>query len=385
MRILIAPDSFKESLPAPAVAAALARGMHAVLPDAVFDLVPMADGGEGTLEALVAATAGTRVDVGVTGPLGERRRACYGLLGGERRTAVVEMAAASGLMLVPANARDPTRTTSYGTGELFAHALGQPVDTLIVAIGGSATVDGGAGLCQALGVRFLDGRGHAITRPLTGGMLSEIAHIDVTGLDPRIAGRRVLVACDVDNPLLGPHGAAAVFGPQKGASPAQVALLDAALAAFCTCVEARLGVTVRDRPGAGAAGGMGAALLAFLGAQLRSGVEIVIDAIGLDARIRAADCVITGEGRLDGQTLHGKAPLGVARLARRLGVPVVGVGGSLAADAEPALAQQFDALEACVTAPTSEADALAAAVGNVERAGGRIAQWLHIARRESHR
>ncbi|MGE3500185.1 MAG: glycerate kinase [Candidatus Binatia bacterium] len=382
MRILIAPDSFKESLPAPAVAAALARGLRAVLPDATLDLVPMADGGEGTMDAIVAATAGTFVDVDVTGPRGERRRARYGLLGDDRRTAVVEMAAASGLMLVPANERDPTRTTSYGTGELIAHALAQPVDTLIVAIGGSATIDGGAGLCQALGIRFIDGRGHAITRPLTGGRLTEVADIDVTGLDARLASRRVLVACDVDNPLLGADGAAAVFGPQKGASPAQVAQLDAALDAFYVCVEDTLDVSVRDRPGAGAAGGVGAALVAFFGAQLRPGVEIVMEAVGLEARMRGADCVVTGEGRLDAQTLHGKAPHGVARLARRLGVPVVGVGGSLAADAEPALARQFDALVACVTAPMPVAEALADAAGNIERAGRRIAAWLRFPRPE---
>lgn len=377
MRILIAPDSFKESLSAADVAAALARGMQPVLPAAVFDLVPMADGGEGTADALIAATGGERVPVEITGPRGERRIAHYGLLG-DRRTAVIEMAAASGLALVPRDARDPAHTTSYGTGELIRAALGRQVEALIVAIGGSATVDGGAGLCQALGVRFRDRQGAEITRPLTGGTLADVRDVDISSLDPRLAGVRIQVACDVDNPLLGPQGAAVIFGPQKGASPPQVSMLERALGAFYAVVEAKLGVEVRARPGAGAAGGVGAALLAFLRAQLRPGIDIVIDAVDLATRIRAADFVITGEGRLDRQTLHGKAPQGVAQLARRLGVPVAAVGGSIEPHAEEALAAQFDALEACVTSPMTTAEALTGARSNVQRAGRRIAQWLAV-------
>ncbi len=379
MKIVIAPDSFKESLSALEVATALASGVRAALPDAVCELVPMADGGEGTVDALVAATHGRHLQVEVTGPLGQPINARFGVLG-STRTAVVEMAAASGLMLVPPLARDPTRTTSFGTGELIRAALDERVDTLIVALGGSATIDGGAGMLQALGVKFFSHDGAELVEPLTGGELQTIARLDPQNLDSRLRRTRILVACDVNNPLLGPLGAAAVFGPQKGATPAQVMSFDAGLGHFYRLVAQTLSVDVTARAGAGAAGGMGAALLAFLNATLRPGIELVIDATELPARIKGAAVVITGEGRLDAQTLHGKAPLGVATLAHQLGVPVIGVGGSLAPDAETALGAAFDALEATVTYPMPLAEALTNARANLERTGRRIGRWLKLSR-----
>ena len=380
MKILIAPDSFMENLTAAEVATALAAGMATLLPEATFDLVPMADGGEGTVDALVTATRGRRLAAVVTGPLGERVTAHYGVLG-DGRTAVIEMAGASGLGLVPTARRNPLATTSYGTGELVRHALTQGIDTLIIGIGGSATVDGGAGMCQALGIRFFDREDREITLAMTGAELAKVARVDASSLDARLARLRIHVACDVDNPLLGPTGAASVFGPQKGATPAQVSELDQALDAFYRILEATLQVSVRDTPGAGAAGGMGAALLAFLHATLRPGVAIVIEAVGLAQRMAGVDLVITGEGRLDAQTLHGKAPHGVAQLARQLGIPVIAVGGSLADQAEFAFAEVFDAVESCVTLPMTTAEALAGGTKNLHRAGHRIAQWLRLGMR----
>ncbi|MEQ8659629.1 MAG: glycerate kinase [Gammaproteobacteria bacterium] len=380
MRIVIAPDSFKESLAADAVARAIATGIARVLPDAVLDLVPMADGGEGTLAALVAATGGREEPCTVHGPHGALLQAGFGILG-DGVTGVIEMAAASGLALVPAAARDPYLATSYGTGELVRAALDADLAALVIAIGGSATVDGGAGLVQALGARFLRADGAAIAAPITGGQLADVAGIDLSQLDPRLARTRVEIACDVDNPLLGPRGAAAVFGPQKGATPAQVTALDAALARFYDIVEASLDVRVRERAGAGAAGGAGAALMAFLGATLRPGVALVIEAVGLDARLAGADLVITGEGRLDEQTLHGKTPHGVARVARARGIPVIAIGGGIADGADDALAGVFDAVEACVARPMSVAEALADAPATLARAGARVGRWLALARR----
>ncbi len=380
MRIVIAPDSFKESLPAAAVAHAIADGVRIVLPGAVLDELPLADGGEGTADALIAASGGRFVTSEVTGPRGERLRASYGVLGAGR-AAVVEMASASGLALVPPPARNPLATTSYGTGELIRAALDAGLESIVIAIGGSATIDGGAGLVQALGAVFRRADGSVITEPMTGALLTEVAGVDVTDLHPRVRRAGLRVACDVDNPLLGAQGAAAVFGPQKGATAAQVLQLDAALAHFYDIVETSLGCAVRARPGAGAAGGAGAALLAFLGATLQPGATLVMDALDLETRLRGATLVITGEGRLDAQTLHGKAPSGVALTARALGIPVVAIGGAIAADAESALAARFDAIEACVTHPLSLGEALHDAPAALRRAGARVARWLQLASR----
>ncbi|MFP4835895.1 glycerate kinase [Cronobacter dublinensis] len=328
-KIVIAPDSFKESLSAMDVATAIEAGFREIYPQATYVRLPMADGGEGTVEAMVAATGGHIVQVPVTGPLGNRVEGFYGVLG-DGETAVIEMAAASGLHLVPPAQRDPRITTSFGTGELILAALDSGVKTIIIGIGGSATNDGGAGMMQALGARFLDSQQRGL---LPGGAsLASLEHIEMSGLDPRLAHTQFTVACDVDNPLCGAKGASAIFGPQKGATPEMVAQLDAALRRFGTTLEAATGKSIISAPGAGAAGGMGAALLGMLNAQLRPGIDIVTQTLGLAQAVRDADLVITGEGRLDSQSIHGKTPVGVARVAKQFQRPVVAIAGSLTPD-----------------------------------------------------
>ncbi|MBX6394296.1 MAG: glycerate kinase [Alicyclobacillaceae bacterium] len=326
MRIVIAPDSYKGCLSAAQVAAAMARAVRDVWPEADTDEIPMADGGEGTVEALVAATGGRLVHRQVTGPLGEPVHAAFGILG-DNRTAVIEMAQASGLPLVPPSRRDPGATTTYGTGELIRAALDEGCQTFIIGLGGSATNDAGAGMLQALGGRILDGEGRDL--PPGGAHLARAAAIDLSGLDPRLSRVHIRAACDVDNPLCGPKGASAVFGPQKGASPEQVAELDKALAHFGALMERTTGKRVIDLPGAGAAGGLGAGLVAFLHATLERGVQLVAEAVRLRERVQHADLVLTGEGKTDGQTLHGKTPMGVLEAASSAGVPVILLSGSL--------------------------------------------------------
>lgn len=328
-KIVIAPDSFKESLSAMDVAKAIEAGFREIYPQAHYVCVPMADGGEGTVEAMVAATGGQIITTPVTAPLGNKVDGFFGLLG-DGETAVVEMAAASGLHLVPAAQRDPRITTSYGTGELILAALERGVKAIIIGIGGSATNDGGAGMMQALGARFLDGEARELAPG--GAALARLARLDLSALDPRLAQVSVTVACDVDNPLCGEKGASAVFGPQKGATPAMVTELDAALRRFGEQLEATTGKTIISAPGAGAAGGMGAALLGMLNAELRPGIEIVIESLGLAQAVRDADLVITGEGRLDSQSIHGKTPIGVALVAKQFQRPVVAIAGSLTPD-----------------------------------------------------
>ncbi len=322
MRVLIAPDKFRGTLSARQAAEAVATGWRRVRPDDVLDLAPMADGGEGTMAALVDALGGVVVRVTVHGPREDPVRAAFGVAeaaGG--RVAIVEMASASGLGLLPAERRDPCRTTSRGTGELILAALDHAPSRVIVGLGGSATNDGGAGMAQALGAHLLDGGGRDISGG--GAALLELDRIDVRDLDPRLGAVRCVVASDVDNPLTGPAGASAVYGPQKGASADDVVLLDRALAHLAAIAERDLGVGLRDEPGAGAAGGMGFGLMAFLGARVRPGVEVVAEALGLAGRMAEADLVITGEGQLDAQSLRGKVPAGVLRLATELSVPAL--------------------------------------------------------------
>jgi glycerate kinase len=326
MKIIIAPDSFKESLSAECAAMAIEDGFRAVFPELEAVRLPVADGGEGTVDALIAATGGHRIDIEVTNPQGHRVRGFYGV-NGKGDCAVIEMAAASGLMLVPAGQRDPLAATSFGTGELIRHALDGGIRHIILGIGGSATVDGGIGMVQALGGRFTDAQG--IDLPWGGAALAQLAAIDLSALDPRLAQCRIEVACDVENPLTGPCGAAAVFGPQKGASVQDVQVLDAALAHLAAVIFRHLGVNVLEWPGGGAAGGMGVAARLFLRGNMRSGIDIIMDAIGLEEAMQGATLVITGEGRLDQQTINGKAPVGVARLAQRYHVPVIGLAGIL--------------------------------------------------------
>ncbi|MEE4308618.1 glycerate kinase [Pseudomonas alliivorans] len=326
MKIVIAPDSFKDSLSAQAVANAIASGLAEVWPDAELIKCPMADGGEGTIEALLDACQGQWMSAQVSGPLGDRLEAHWGWLA-QSRTAIIEMAMSSGLQLLTLTQRDACLTSTAGTGQLISAALDAGAQRVILAIGGSATNDGGSGMISALGARFLD----RDDRPLPGGglALADLARIDLSGLDPRLAGVRVEIAADVDNPLCGPNGASHIFGPQKGASPDQVLALDAALAHFADHSARTLGHDLRDSPGSGAAGGMGFAAKAYLNASFRAGVEVVADLTGLEQALRGADLVITGEGRFDAQTLRGKTPLGVARVAQRQQVPVIVLAGTL--------------------------------------------------------
>nr|WP_245302559.1 glycerate kinase [Symbiobacterium terraclitae] len=344
----MAPDSFKGSLTAVAAAEAMRQGVLDALPGADAIALPMADGGEGTVDALVAATGGRLVRTQVTGPLGDPVEAAFGLLG-DGRTAAIEMAAASGLLLVPEDRRNPRVTTTYGTGELIRAALDVGVRRIIIGIGGSATNDGGVGMAQALGGRFLRADGTEVGRG--GAALLELERIDLRGLDPRLARAELLVACDVDNPLTGPRGASAVYGPQKGAGPEDVALLDRALTRLADVAARSLGRDPRASPGAGAAGGLGYGLMAFLGAELRRGIDLVMAANGLDRRLPGASLVITGEGRTDGQTLSGKVVLGVARAAARHGVPVVVLSGAVTPDADRLVEEGVTALFSTATGP----------------------------------
>lgn len=357
MKIVIAPDSFKGNLSAMQVAVAIERGIRRVLPRARCVKVPMADGGEGTVQSLVDATGGRFLRKSVVGPAGRKVNARYGLLA-DGETAVIEMAEASGLPLVKGRARNPMRTTTYGTGELMIDAIDRGARRLLIGIGGSATNDAGAGMAQALGFRFLDRRGRLIRGLAAGGMLDRIARIDASGMDARLARARVTVACDVNNPLCGRRGAAHVFGPQKGATPAMVRTLDANLKRFAMLIRRTLGVDVLHLPGAGAAGGLGGGLVAFAGAQLKSGIDIVIEATRLKDHLRDADLVITGEGSVDFQTAFGKTPAGVAAVARQMRVPVVAIGGGLSKDARGVFAHGIDGLESTMTREMSLAEAM---------------------------
>jgi len=380
VKIVIAPDSFKESLSAGAVARSLALGLRRAIPDAECVLVPVADGGEGTVRALVEATGGKTRRKTVTGPLGDPVVATYGLLG-NGDTAAIEMAAASGLELVPPARRNPLRTTSYGTGQLLRAASATGARKIIIGIGGSATCDGGAGMAQALGCRFLDGRGRVLPQGLSGGELGKVHRIDVEPVVPEIAAVSVVVACDVNNRLLGPLGAAAIYGPQKGASASQIRTLEKNLKHLAKLIRRDVGIPVTSVRGGGAAGGLGAGLIAFAGGELRGGAGIVLEAVGLERHLQDADVVITGEGRIDAQTAFGKAPAAVAALADSHGVPVIAVGGALADGAAHVFSSGIDALESAVARDMSLADALRDARPNLVRAGERIGRWLLLARR----
>ena len=378
MKIVIAPDSFKESLSALAVANAIEEGFRQVFPNARFVKVPVADGGEGTVQALIDATGGTLRNLDVVGPAGSTVRAAYGL-SAQTGLAVIEMAAASGLELVPPAQRDPRSTTSYGTGQLIRDALNAGARRFVIGIGGSATNDGGAGMLQALGVRLLDATGVDIDRG--GAALARLARIDVSRLDARIGACRIDVACDVTNPLVGPLGASAVFGPQKGATPEMVKQLDQCLQRLAEVLQRDLGEDVAGVPGAGAAGGLGAALLAVLGGQLRPGCEVVMDAINLEAVLDGADLVVTGEGRTDGQTVYGKAPIGVARVAARCGVPVIALSGCLTPDSAAVHEHGIAAVFSAVRRPCTVEEALRDAAVNVRSAAYNVASALSLGMR----
>lgn len=387
MRILLAPQALKGSLTAAETAQALAEGIRAILPDAQITQLPIADGGEGTVEAMVAATGGTIIPVTVTGPLGEPVEAFLGLLGtqdapdtqntnSKKKTAVIEMAAASGLPLVPAERRDPRITTTWGTGELIRHALDLGCQRLLIGIGGSATNDGGAGMVQALGAQLLDAQGREL--PRGGAALSQLARIVSETLDPRLRNVEVQVACDVNNPLCGPKGASAIYGPQKGATPVMVQELDAALSSYATIIKRDLGKDVLDLPGAGAAGGLGAGLVAFLNAQLLPGSQMVLDALHFDDYIAATDMVITAEGNLDLQTLHGKSVGAATAAAHAHNVPIIVIAGGVSDDEQALYEMGISAIVPLPTRPMTLEEAMDAAYVLVRKAGERAMRLIRV-------
>ncbi|MCK5089960.1 MAG: glycerate kinase [Hyphomicrobiaceae bacterium] len=380
MKIVIAPDSFKENLTSLEVASEIETGLKRVWPDAEYVKVPMADGGEGTVQSLVDATGGQIITCEVTGPLGDKVQASYGLLG-DATIAVIEMAEASGLPLVPKDQRDPLRATTFGTGELIADAINRGVKEIIIGIGGSATNDAGAGFAQALGVRFHNAGGVPITEPLGGGRLAEVAAIDMTQTNPGLSRVRISVACDVTNPLCGEKGASHVYGKQKGATPEMIEQLDKNLGHFARIIKRDLSADIANEPGAGAGGGMAAGLLAFTNATLKRGVELVVSHTGLEKHMEGADLAITGEGRVDSQTAFGKTPSGVAAVARKLGVPVVAIGGGLADDAAGVFAHGIDGLEAATPNAMPLEEAIGKSRQYLQDAAERVARLIVIGQR----
>lgn len=373
MHILISPDGFKESLTALEVAQCIERGLRTVWPKADYRLLPVADGGEGTVQAMADAMDGDIRECRVTGPLESEVTARYALIRAEQ-TAVIEMAAASGLELVPPAARDPELTTTRGTGELILDALGQGATRLIVGLGGSATNDGGAGMLQALGADLLTAGGQPIATGASG--LQCLDSVSLAQLDSRLQSVTVQAACDVTNPLCGPNGVSAVFGPQKGATPEQIERMDQWLAHWGQLLEEASGRSVMAAAGAGAAGGLGAALLAALDASLEPGIELIARAVGLPEALQEADLVITGEGRLDGQSVQGKAPVGVARLAAAAGVPVIGLGGSLGTGHEALNDHGLNAVFGAVQRPMTLETALNEAEQNLTALARQVALTL---------
>ncbi|HWQ43237.1 MAG TPA: glycerate kinase [Desulfosporosinus sp.] len=381
MHIIVAPDSFKGSLSAIEVANAMERGIISVFPDAQVTKVPIADGGEGTVEALVTATGGRLMYEKVMGPLGDTVEACWGILG-DNETGVIEMAAASGLLLIPKDKLDPRISTTFGTGQLIKRALNQGLRKLIIGIGGSATNDGGVGMARALGVRFLDGSNNEL--PNGGAALKNLAEIDSKELDPRLAKTTILVACDVNNPLCGPRGASAVYGPQKGATPEMIMELDQGLKHYAEIAKRTTGRDVAECPGAGAAGGLGAGLLFFTPSQLKPGVQIVLEATNFAGMVKLADLVITGEGRTDSQTAHGKAPVGVAKIAQRYNVPVLCLSGSLGPGSDDVLQQGIGGLMSIIPKPMTLEECMGSADELVYAATDRLCRLVKIGITMSH-
>ncbi len=375
MRILIAPQSLKGSLTAAEAGSAIAQGVRVVYPKAEIEVVPVADGGEGTVQALVDASGGKIIQKMVTGPLGEPVQAFFGLMG-DGSTAVIEMAACAGLPLVPPEKRDPRITTTYGVGELILAALDHGSRHFIIGIGGSATNDGGAGMAQAVGAALLSVQGTEITRG--GAALATLTHISTSTMDPRLQECTLEVACDVTNPLCGPTGATAVYGPQKGATPEMVEELDKALAHYAQIIKQDLGMSVRDIPGAGAAGGLGAGLMAFLHAKLRPGAQIVFEAVDLEERIRTADLVITAEGQIDAQTAYGKSVGAVAEIAKRYDLPVLAFAGSLGDNYQVVYKLGVDAVTALPSSPMTLTYAMENAARLISDATERACRLIQV-------
>ena len=401
MKVVIAPQTFKGGLSGVEVARAIDQGVLAVYPEASTVRIPVADGGDGTLDALVRSTGGELFTSRVTGPLGEPISALWGVMGDAKahpaeeqeprdeaipgtpasvpigaKTAVIEMARASGLALVPPRRRDPRVTTSYGTGELIAEALDRGYRHIIVGLGGSATNDGGVGMAQALGVKLLDANGREL--PFGGTAASRLARIDMSGLRLGVMEARITAATDVTNPLCGPRGASAVFGPQKGASRKVVEELDRAMEHLGRLIKRNLGVDVSDRPRAGAAGGLAAGLVAFTNAEIESGVDLVCRVLGFDEQLEGADLLITAEGRVDGSTIYDKAPVGVARRAKARGIPVIAMAGSLGAGYEEVYEYGIDAVVPILDRPISFEDSISRSFDLLYRATERAMRLLAL-------
>ncbi|MUT68278.1 glycerate kinase [Paenibacillus sp. NEAU-GSW1] len=371
MNIVIAPDKFKGSLSAQQVGQALARGVRKACPDSGVTVIPMADGGEGTMECLVDAAQGRVMRVPVQDPLGRAIEAGFGLLdNGAGITCVIEMAKASGLYLLKRHERNPLLTTTYGVGQLMKAALDTGCRRFIMALGGSATNDGGAGMLQALGAQLLDADGQQIG--YGGGSLSDLASIGLESMDPRLAECQFTVACDVDNPFVGSNGASAVFGPQKGATPEMARQLDCNLRHFADLIHEATGIAIHDVPGAGAAGGLSGGIMAFLRGELASGVSIVAGVTKLEEAIQGADLVITGEGQVDRQTAQGKAPCGVARIAKAYGIPVIVVAGSIGEGIDALYEQGVSAVVSIVNRPMSLEEAVEQSEPLLEQAGEQV-------------
>ncbi|EMN7731811.1 glycerate 2-kinase [Bacillus thuringiensis] len=376
MKVVIASDSYKESLKAIEVCEAIERGFRAIFPNAKYVKIPIGDGGEGTVESLVDATGGRIISISVTGPLRESVQAFYGV-SKDKKTAFIEMAAASGLQHVPVEKRNPLITTTKGTGELILHALNQGAEYIILGLGGSATNDGGAGMLAALGVRFINDKGEVIDP--SGGTLHSIVAIDFSQMDPRLKGIKIEAACDVDNPLVGMQGASFVFGRQKGANVEMMKELDENLKHYANILKRYVSSDVSEIPGAGAAGGMGAAVISVLKGDLRKGIEIVLDYTNFDKHIEDADLIITGEGRIDEQTAYGKAPVGVAGRAKRFSVPVIAIGGSVSSDYSAVYEKGIDAVFSITTRPMTLEEAYRVAEENIEMTTKNIATVWKIA------
>ena len=373
MKFLLAPDSFKESMTAKEVANAMERGIKKIIPYAECVKVPMADGGEGTVQSLVDATEGNICKTIVRGPLGDETIAIFGVLG-DKKTAVIEMASASGLHLVPTEKRNPLLTSTYGTGELIKAALDLGVNHLIIGIGGSATNDGGAGMIQALGGKLLTKNNEEIN--LGGGYLNLLYKIDLSGLDKRLKDTIIEVACDVNNPLTGPNGASYIFGPQKGATSEMVKSLDNNLKHYAKIIKEQLGLDIESIPGAGAAGGLGAGFLAFLNSELKKGIDLVTKHTDLKEKMRDVDYVFTGEGSIDGQTLCGKTPMGVALIAKDYNIPVIAFAGRIGDGIEPLYEQGISSIIGILSETGAIDRALKKGPENVERTSENIARII---------
>ncbi|MDH7599675.1 MAG: glycerate kinase [Sedimentisphaerales bacterium] len=376
MKIVLAPDKFKGSLTAPQACQAMERGIRRVWPDGELLSIPLADGGEGTVDALVTATGGRYEHVRVTGPLGKPVRAKFGILG-DGQTAVIEMAQASGLWRVPHSKRNPFQTTTFGTGQLIMAAVNKGCHKLIIGIGGSATTDCGTGMAQALGARFIGPDGRTIEQPMTGGMMEQVLGVDLSGISPILKDCSITLACDVANPLLGPEGAVMVYAAQKGATAEQLDQLERGMEHMIDLLEAATGRQVRDQPGAGAAGGLGAALMALLNAISRPGIEVVLEAVSFRERIRGARLLFAGEGSVDAQTLFGKTIHGVLRVARQEHIPVVILAGSITEDVDGLYEQGVISLFSICDRPMSVSEAMSQASRLLEKAAERVARALH--------